>query len=275
MKTASAGLACLALATSAGQAIAQPLELPPDLPWPASFVVRINDRTVAAHAETTARQPASLAKLAGAIVVLEAAERAPEGLASAVRVSAWAAGALPVRLGLRAADTVRLRDLLAASVIGSANDACRALAEHVAGTEQAFVAAMNRLAVRLGMRDTYFAEPCGFDRPEQRTTALDLLRLADAALALPELARLAGTTAHGFETLDGKRSFVIRNGNALLGMHPNVIGLKTGYTRGAGPSAIVVAREGLHTITVVVLQAEQRWPVTTVLLDWALERAQR
>ncbi|MGZ5698934.1 MAG: D-alanyl-D-alanine carboxypeptidase family protein, partial [Usitatibacter sp.] len=225
------------------------------------------------RAPSALRQPASLAKLAAALVVLEAAAARHGLLDGAVVVSASAARAPRTRLGLNAGERVRAADLLAGMVIGSANDACYALAEYVAGSRQAFVRRMNRLARRLSMGATRFGDACGFDEPRQRTTAADLLLLADAALASEALALLARTNRHRFTTLGEAREIEVRSTNPLLDSYPGVVGLKTGFTVGAGPCLILVAREGVTTVTVVLLDAPDRWPLGVSLLDWSFDLA--
>ena len=128
--------------------------------------------------------PASLTKMMSALVVLEFGH-----LDDVVTVSREASRQTGSHIGLKAGDQLRVRDLLAAMVIRSANDACRALADHVGVT---FVARMNQRAVQLGLRDTQFVDPCGHDRPGQYSTATDLARLAELVMQRSEFARQIG-----------------------------------------------------------------------------------
>jgi serine-type D-Ala-D-Ala carboxypeptidase (penicillin-binding protein 5/6) len=199
-------------------------------------------------------QPASLAKMMTALLAVESG-RAPDRV---VVVGAGAARATGKRLGLRAGDRLRAADLLAASMIGSANDACRALAEELGGTRERFTAAMNARAVALGMQATQFADPCGHDRPGQRTTAADMVRLAQAVAARPELMRLAGARDAIVRSADGKRSFKLVNTNALLG-YRGVIGLKSGYTPEAGRCIVGLAERDGVRVLLVILNGSDRW----------------
>ncbi len=209
-------------------------------------------------------QPASLAKMMTALLELESG-RAPERI---VTVRKGAAGASGKRLGLRAGERYRAADLLAATVILSANDACRALAEDLAGTRERFVAGMNARATALGMNGTQFADPCGHDRPSQRTTAADLVKLAQAVSAREEYLRLAGTAKARMRSADGRREFALVNTNALIG-YTGVIGLKTGYTPQAGTCIVALAeREGVRVL-LVLLKGSDRWWDAAAMLERA------
>jgi D-alanyl-D-alanine carboxypeptidase (penicillin-binding protein 5/6) len=247
-------------------------ELPAWFTPPRAYVAAVGDRIVAHRAPREHHQPASLAKLAGAMVVLEARRADPGLLQAPVTVSSRAARAGGTRLGLRSGERMLARDLLAATIVGSANDACLALAEHVAGTAQAFVKRMNGIAARLGMTDTHFMDPCGFDQPGQRTTALDMLKLANAALGQPEIVALAQEQSIRVETAGKSRAFTLVNTNMLLGRYSGAFGLKTGYTAQARQCLIAAARKGETVAVVVVLGGEDRWPVSAALLDYAFDR---
>lgn len=199
-------------------------------------------------------QPASLAKMMMALLAVESG-KAPERV---VVVGAGAARATGKRLGLRAGDRLRAADLLAASMVASTNDACRALAEDLEGTRERFTAAMNARAVALGMVGTHFADPCGHDRPGQRTTAADMAKLAQAVAARPELLRLAGLRGATVRTVDGKRSFKLASTNALLG-YSGVLGLKTGYTPEAGRCIAALAERDGVRVLLVILNGTDRW----------------
>ena len=246
--------------------------MPEGAQLPAAYAVEANGRVLLSHDEGVKRQPASLAKLAAALVTLEAAQVDPALLQAPARVSARAARTGGTRLGLRSGDRLSVSALLAAMLVGSKNDACIALAERVAGNTKTFVERMNHLATRIGMSDTRFADPCGFDHPGQHTTARDLLILARRALAEPLIVDTVGQSAVRIATLDDRREFVVRNTNALLGRYHGVFGLKTGFTRDAGPCLIAAVQRGPSVVLAVVLGGEDRWPVTVALLDEAFDR---
>ena len=232
-----------------------------------AYLVRIDGGTLWAHADTDRLPPASLTKLMGALVVVDAL-----GDNEAVEVSARAAAATGARIGLVAGDRVSAGNLLTALLVRSANDACLALAEKVAGSEERFVRRMNEHATKLGLRDTHFANACGFDAPGHYASARDLARLADLSLANPRIARRAAQPSAEFSSRGGKR-FRFDNTNALIGRIPGTVGLKTGHTRRAGHCLIgVVQREG-RTVMVVLLDARERWWDAVAMIDQAFEHA--
>lgn len=238
----------------------------------AAYVLEVRGAIVDARRADLPRQPASLAKLALALAVLE--PDAPAGsLERVVEVSRRAAAMPPARLGLQAGDRMRVRDLLQATIVASSNDACRVLAEQFPGGVAGAVRRMNGVARALAMRSTLFADPCGFDRPEQQTTAFDLLLLARAALDQPEIADAARERSINVATADGRKTFSANTTNAMLAREGLVVGLKTGVTNGAGQSLILVARDGNAEIVVVLLGARDRWQSAQRLLSRGFEVA--
>lgn len=234
-----------------------------------AVLLRVEGRTELAESVHRRLPPASLAKLALAVVALESG--ASQGDAAA-RVSRSAASQTGSRLGLREGERFGADALLAATLVASANDACLALAEHVAGTARDAVRRMNALARRLGMAGTVFRDPCGFDRPGQRTTAADLARLADAAMLHPRILDLAGTREMDIASAAGRRLH-LKSTNLLLGSYPGAVGLKTGYTSRAGRCLIAVARRDGIEVLLVMLAAEDRWDTAERLLETGFNRA--
>lgn len=239
-------------------------------PVAGAVLLRVAGRVELAKSVDRPMAPASLAKLALAVVVMESDPLRRDAL---VRVSRIAAKQTGSRLGLRAGEKLKSSDLLAAMLIASANDACHALAEHVAGSPQKAVQRMNELAQRLGMSATLFKDSCGHDQPRQKTTARDLMLLADAAIAHPRLLELAGTREMQIATADGRRRFSLKNTNQLLGSYPGAMGLKTGYTPRAGPCLIALARQNGVEVLLVLLAAHDRWNSAARLLDAGFELA--
>jgi D-alanyl-D-alanine carboxypeptidase (penicillin-binding protein 5/6) len=151
--------------------------------------------------------------------------------------------------------------------VRSANDACRALADDVAAD---FVALMNARAAALGLADTRYADPCGHDRDNQYTSAADLARLAEAVTAHPEYLRLARLPRIRVASAAGRR-FSLANTNALIGRYEGAIGLKTGYTSGAGHCLVALAERDGVRVLVVMLNSPNRWWNAVGLLDRAFE----
>jgi D-alanyl-D-alanine carboxypeptidase (penicillin-binding protein 5/6) len=237
-------------------------------PWIAAAYLVKRDGAVLWAGQPHARlPPASLAKLMTALLALERGK-----LEETVTVGKAVLRASGTRIGLKPGERLGARDLLAATVVRSANDACRALAEHLGGSVKVFVQAMNQRAAWLGMNDTRFADPCGHDRDGQYSSAADLATLAEQVMRHDEYLRLASTERISFKTLDG-RAFTLRNTNALLGRYPGAIGLKTGHTEGAGNCLVALAeRDGVRVLA-VLLNAPNRWWNAAGLLDRAFAAA--
>jgi D-alanyl-D-alanine carboxypeptidase (penicillin-binding protein 5/6) len=235
----------------------------------AAYLVALDGRVLWERAADTPRAPASLTKIMTALVVLEDAAWDPR---AAVTVSATAAAQSGARLGLKAGERMAAGDLLTAVLVRSANDAAVALAEHAAGSVERFVTAMNETAERLGLGATHFANPTGLDAAGQRSTARDLLRLSEAALAHP---RFAGTVALERATLAtaAGRRFDVATSNALLGRLPGARGIKTGYTAEAGKCVVALAERDGHRVLAVLLDAPDRWWAADALIEEAFRGA--
>jgi D-alanyl-D-alanine carboxypeptidase (penicillin-binding protein 5/6) len=258
--------AAAALALTAGPARAGGLEDP----WPAvtaaSYLVEVDGRPLWGRAPDQPRAPASLTKIMTALLVLERGW-APGALLTVSRRAARETGS---RLGLRPGEQLTARDALRAMLLGSANDACLALAEHAAGSAEAFVARMNRRAAELGLAATRFQDPCGHDHPAQRSSARDLLRLTRAALAQREFRLTVGAASVRLATRGG-RSFSLENRNLLVGRVAGARGVKTGYTPGAGKCVLVLAERGGVEVLAVLLGAPDRFWNAAGLVDLAFE----
>lgn len=204
--------------------------------------------------------PASLTKMMSALVAIESGR-----LDETVTVSRAASRESGSRIGLKAGQQLRMRELLGAMVVRSANDACRAIADHFGVT---FVTRMNQRAASLGLRDTQFVDPCGHDKPGQYSTAIDLARLAEQAMQHAEFARLARTERLTISTVDG-RKFRFNTTNALLGRYEGAIGVKTGSTGRAGNCVVALAERNGVRVLLVLLHANNRWWTAHGMLDEA------
>jgi serine-type D-Ala-D-Ala carboxypeptidase (penicillin-binding protein 5/6) len=234
-------------------------------PWIASaYLVKRDGVVLWAGSAERRLPPASLAKLMTALLALERGK-----LDEPVTVGKGVLQATGTRIGLKPGERLSARDLLAATVVRSANDACRALADHLS---KSFVRAMNERAAALGLADTRFADPCGHDRKGQYSSAADLARLAEEVMRHDEYMRLSRTQKISFKTLDG-RAFTLSNTNALLGRYEGAIGLKTGYTEGAGNCLVALAERDGVRVMAVLLNAPNRWWNAAGLLDRAFAAA--
>lgn len=247
-------LSRLALAALLALASAPARALPDPFPGAAAaYLVIVDGVPLWEHAADLRRAPASLAKLMTALLVLE-----DGGLDDEVVTSRAAAAARGSRMGLREGERVAAHGLLAAMLVGSANDACLALAER-GGSTAAFVARMNARVPQLGLHATRFGDPCGFDADHQYTTARDLARLAQRFMAQPQLAALAGRKEVEVATAGRERVYRVKSTNVLLEHFPGAIGVKTGQTRRAGHNLIVLTQRDGRRVLLVMLGARDRW----------------
>lgn len=238
-------------------------------PYPgmaAAYALSIDGHLTWADAVDQRRQPASLAKLLTALVLLDSPRWQPD---MDVTVSAAAAGIEGSRIGLRQGEVLRAIDLLTGMLVRSGNDACLALVEHDSGSMPAFAERMNRHAAKLGMRDSHFVHPCGLDARGQHTTVADLLLLAEAARSESRILRRAGAQSGDIRTRAGRR-LTFHNSNALIGREPDVIGLKSGFTSQAGNCVIALAAAEGHTVVLVLLGAKDRWWEATGMIARAM-----
>ena len=193
-------------------------------------------------------EPASLTKLMTAYVTFSALKTNALALSQTVRVSerAWRAGGS--RMFIEPRKPVTVEELLHGMVVQSGNDACIALAEAVAGSEEAFTETMNREARRLGMKNTHFTNSSGLPEPAHYSTANDLALLAASLIRdHPEYYKLYSEREYRYNNITQL------NRNRLLWLDPNVDGMKTGYTENAGYCMIASARRGPRRLLSVVL----------------------
>ena len=230
----------------------------------AAYLVKVDGREVWARNPSTRLPPGSLAKMMTALLVLERAD-----LRSVAMVSREASRETGARLGLAPGDRVIVLELLAATLIGSANDACHALADHVAGSETKFVTLMNARAREMGLSNTRFANACGHDAPGMRSTARDLARLAETAMGNLVFAKMAGLEDGWISTAGDGKKFSLENKNLLIGRYRGAKGVKTGFTGRAGKCLVALAEREGKRVLLVLLNAPDRWWKAEEILDAA------
>lgn len=221
--------------------------VPPKLTSPSAILLDLDTGQVLYAKKANLRRPiASVTKVMTALVVLE--ETAPEDV---VRVSARAAGTRASQLGLVTGERISVGQLLYALLMQSANDAAVALAEHVAGSVESFVDAMNRKAAELGLRRTLFRDPSGLDDGGY-STARDVAAIVRAAYEKPLFARITRTKFRRIAAPSGPARR-IQNRNILLWLYPGAIGAKTGFTTPAQHCLVAAAdRGGIKMIAVAL-----------------------
>lgn len=212
------------------------------------------------------REPASITKVMTAIVALERGN-----LADTVTVSSRAASVAGSSLGLRAGQQMKLEELIRAMMLRSGNDGATAIAEHIGGSVEQFVAMMNARAKTMGLTGTRFANPHGLSAPGHYTTARDIATMCARGLAMPKFADIVGSTELWSSKLQGDEvvgSSIVYNTNKLLWSYQGADGVKTGTTSAAGHClAASATRDGLQLIA-VVLKSGARFNDAARLLDY-------
>jgi len=182
------------------------------------------------------RYPASLTKVMTLMLVFDALEAGEITLDTKMVVSKTAAKTQPVKVYLKAGETITIGDAIQAIAVKSANDAAVVVAEHLAGNTEEFAQMMTDRARSLGMQSTTFMTPNGLPDPEQVTTARDMAKLAAAVLRThPEQYKWFGQKTFRF------RGATYRNTNGLLHSLSGVDGFKTGFTNDSGYNLIISA----------------------------------
>lgn len=203
--------------------------------------------------------PASVTKIMTLTLALEAVRDGRASLEELVTASPYAARMGGTQIWLEAGEQMPLEDLLYAIAVGSANDAAVAVAEHLGGSEAAFVAMMNEKARELGMQNTHFSNPSGLPpaslgRSEPHvTSAYDLAVLSRYALTLPGFRELVSTWGPVTMRRETLQRPVLWNYNKLLNSYPGMDGIKTGMTSEAGYCLAASAeRDGVRLIAVTL-----------------------
>jgi D-alanyl-D-alanine carboxypeptidase (penicillin-binding protein 5/6) len=224
------------------------------------------DRELGSANPDERRAIASTTKMMTALVVLE--RTSPDEL---VTVSAEAAAVGEAEIGLVAGEVLTVGDLMVALLVDSANDAAMALAEHVGGSEEGFVALMNERAARLGLTNTRFANPHGLDDPGHYSTARELLAIALAGMDDPTFAELVATRRAPFPSTPEGREREALTTNTLLRSYPGTFGVKTGFTGEAGLALVAAAQQGERRVYAVVLGSDDHFADTVALLEYGFD----
>ncbi len=230
----------------------------------AAFLYDVTDRRVLYAYNATAQLPmASTTKIMTAWLALRHGH-----LDDWVTVSEAAATIGESSMYLQQGERLRLRDLLYGLLLPSGNDAAIAIAEHVGGSQQHFVAMMNREARRLGMVDTHFVNPHGLDAPGHGASARDLAVLAQAAMSSPIFRQIVITTYYTVPATAHNHEHDMVNINQPLWWYPGIIGVKPGTTGAAGRCAVEWAVRGKRTLLLVLLGDVNLVTDVRDLLNW-------
>ena len=214
--------------------------------------------------EQKINQPASLTKIMTAILAIESGR-----MNDVVTITREMIQVEPTKAGLRIGEKFYLRDLVKAAMVMSANDAAMSIGVYLGdGNVETFVAQMNKKAKNMGMKNTHFTNPCGFDIGDHYSTALDLLKMSEYAIKNNQFNEMAKLKRHDFKSINTKRAYAAYTHNKLLNNYKYAVGIKTGYTQKAGPCLIARAKNGNKDVLVVMLNSEQRWKdIRTIFED--------
>ena len=222
--------------------------------------------------------PASITKILTALIVIENC-----GLDETVTFSNTAVNTLEPNssiLGARTGDTLSVRECLYALLLQSANEVANALAEHCAGSMDAFAEMMNEKAAELGCTDSHFANPSGLNDPDHYVSAYDMALIAKAAFSNPTFVEVDSTTYYDVpagklkQYPDGWRYYahhrMLRRNDSLY--YEGVIGGKTGYTSLAGNTLVTCAeRDGMKLVAVVLNGHQTHYSDTKALFDYGFK----
>ena len=212
-------------------------------------------------------EPASVTKIMTLLLVMEAIDGGTVRLEDVITVSSSAAAMGGSQVYLKEGEQMTVDELLKAVAVVSANDAAVALAEHLAGSEAAFVERMDRRAAELGMKDTNFVNCTGLPAAGHLTSAYDIALMSRALMAHP---KIRDYTTIWMDTIRGGQ-FQLSNTNKLVRFYSGCTGLKTGSTDSALYCLSATAeREGMELIAVVLKSptSQKRFDGARALLDY-------
>jgi len=254
--------------SAAAHAVAPP---PPAIAGRAWIVGDVTSgQTLVAERADERMEPASLTKLMTAYLVFSALHEKKLTLEQTVPVSVRAWRAPGSRMFIEPRRPVTVDELIKGMEVQSGNDACIALAEAVAGSEDVFVQMMNREAERLGMKNTHFMNPTGLPDAQHYSTARDLYTLAGAVIRdyPQEYARYYAIKEFRYNNITQP------NRNRLLWLDPSVDGVKTGHTDAAGFCLIASSKRGARRLLSVLLGSNSeagRAQESQKLLNWGFQ----
>ena len=241
----------------------------PTLSAPSALLMEKETGTILyAVGEHEAREPASVTKVMTLLLVMEAIDSGALAYDDMVTASPHASSMGGSQIWLKEGEQMTVEELLKAVCIVSGNDASVALGEHLAGSEEAFVARMNERAAELGMADTHFANCTGLPAEGHHSSAHDIALMSRELIKKhPDIRRF---TTVWTDSLRGGESMLV-NTNKLIRFYPGATGLKTGSTDAARYCLSATAeREGMELIAVVLAgpTSDERFADARAMLDY-------
>lgn len=214
---------------------------------------------------------ASITKVMTMLLIMEALDRGEIKMDTKIRTSEYAASMGGSQIFLEPGEEMSVSDMLKGIAMASGNDATVAMAEHLAGTEEAFVKQMNERAEQLGLKDTHFVNTNGLPAPEHYSSAHDIAIMSRELLKHEEITKF--TSAYqDYLRKDSPKPFWLVNTNKLVRFYTGADGLKTGYTAEAKYCLTATAKRGtLRVISVVMGEPDikSRNAEVSQMLDYA------
>lgn len=213
-------------------------------------------------------RPASLTKILTCIMAIESGKLDQE-----VLITREATRVERTKAGFRPGERFKLIDLVKAAMVNSSNDAAFAIAIHLSGSVPSFVKAMNYRARMMGMRNSTFTNPAGFDTGRYAgnfSTAEDLMALTEYAIRNPLFNEISQLETVRVRDRYSGRYYLLGTHNKLLLRYAHAVGIKTGYTRGAGKCLIARAQKDGRDMLLVMLDAQgDRWSMAEEMFESA------
>lgn len=212
--------------------------------------------------------PASLTKVMTAVLAIQSGK-----MNQAVTITREMTRVKPTIAGYKRGDVVLMSDLVKAAMIKSDNDAAKAIAIGIGGDEKHFVALMNDKARQIGMKNTHFSNPCGYDAKDHYSSPTDLLKMTEYAIKNPTFNAISKLNSHTYYALNkGKlKQFTAYTHNRLLNRYQYAVGVKTGFTNKAGPCLIARAKkDGKDCLIVMMNSKVDRWKTAKLIFEQVL-----
>ncbi|WP_163101064.1 D-alanyl-D-alanine carboxypeptidase family protein [Peribacillus alkalitolerans] len=215
--------------------------------------------------------PASMTKIMTMVLIMEALDTGKLTMKEKIRTSEYAASMGGSQIFLEPGEEMTTEQMLKGIAIGSANDASVALAERIAGSEEAFVEMMNDKAKDLGLKNTKFQNATGLPASDHYSTAHDMAMMAKELLKYDTITKFTGTYESYLRENTNKKFWLV-NTNKLVRFYTGVDGLKTGFTNEAKYCLTATAKKGNMRVIAVVFGApspKERNAQVTKMLDYA------
>ncbi|HSX19043.1 MAG TPA: D-alanyl-D-alanine carboxypeptidase [Candidatus Saccharimonadales bacterium] len=237
-------------------------QLPPEISALSAVAIDAKTGAILYQKEPTRHLlPASTTKLMTALVALE-------NCTSDQHITINMVDKEPNQMGLATGDVITVESAIYGMLINSGNDAAYALSYSCAKSTEEFIKLMNQKAANLNMKNTNFANPQGYDDPQEFSTAEDLAQLARVAVANPLIAKVVATKSTVVTDVSGNKTYYLENVNKLLGIVDGIEGIKTGETPGSLQVLITKTTRNNNTVVTVVLGSQNRFLDSKSLIEW-------